>query len=94
MRFSVPPLTAIRQPIAAMSAKAVGLLIEGHGRDTGYGPVQTLPFEFVVRESTGALTGKAVHKIALSRSPLRPPLGRRGRVSVGNAPHVERQHIG
>jgi len=58
VRFSVPPLTAIRQPIAAMSAKAVGLLIEGHGRDTGYGPVQTLPFEFVIRESTG-LAGEA-----------------------------------
>jgi LacI family transcriptional regulator len=52
VRLSVPPLTAIRQPIADMTATAVSLLIEGLGKPaTAAGHV--LPFGFNVRGSTG-----------------------------------------
>jgi LacI family transcriptional regulator len=53
VKISVPPLTAIRQPIAAMTSRAAELLIEmKNGRDDQLAS-HVLPFEFVVRESTG-----------------------------------------
>ncbi len=53
VRMSVPALTAIRQPIAAMTARAAELLIEGKAR--GGAPAYArhlLPFDFVERVST------------------------------------------
>ena len=52
VRMSVPAITAIRQPIAQMTAKAAALLIDASLR--GLRPVQPveLPFEFMIREST------------------------------------------
>ncbi|AGH51040.1 LacI family transcriptional regulator [Sphingomonas sp. MM-1] len=50
--FSLPPLTAIRHPTAAMAERAAALLIEGHGLDMPPSPPCTLPFELVVRGST------------------------------------------
>jgi LacI family transcriptional regulator len=53
VRFSVPPLTAISQPIAAMTARAAELLITVRTKgDEPAGP-SVLPFELVVRGSTG-----------------------------------------
>ena len=53
VRFSVPPLTAIRQPISDMAAKLTELLIEtANGADVA-GDYR-LPFELVVRNSTAA----------------------------------------
>lgn len=53
VRFSVPPLTAIRQPTAAMIAKACEKLIAVSKGEAATGSYE-LPFELVVRESTGA----------------------------------------
>lgn len=52
VRMSVPALTAIRQPIAAMTARAAELLIIA--KATGVQPDHghLLPFDFVAREST------------------------------------------
>jgi LacI family transcriptional regulator len=50
--FSLPPLTAIRQPTAAMAERAAGLLIEELGTDPVGKPPHILPFEFIVRGST------------------------------------------
>ena len=52
VRFSVPPLTAIRQPIAAMAKRAVSELINAGG-NIGDGIEHFLPFDLVVRNSTG-----------------------------------------
>ena len=52
VRFSVPPLTAIRQPTAAMIATASARLIALSKGEDGYGSYQ-LPFDLVVRTSTG-----------------------------------------
>jgi len=50
--FSLPPLTAVRQPTAAMAERAASLLIGERGLSgTGADP-HILPFEFVVRGST------------------------------------------
>jgi len=56
VRFSVPPLTAIRQPTAAMSACAVRELIaaKGHLAD---GTDHLLAFELIIRETTGRYCG-------------------------------------
>ncbi|ANU07350.1 LacI family DNA-binding transcriptional regulator [Paraurantiacibacter namhicola] len=51
VRFSVPPLTAIRQPTAAMIAKACEKLIEIR-RDGGTGDAFILPHRLVERDST------------------------------------------
>lgn len=52
VKFSSPKLTAIRQPIAPMVARAAELLIrENNGERTEAG-LQLLPFELVMREST------------------------------------------
>jgi LacI family transcriptional regulator len=57
VRFSVPPLTAIAQPIAPMTARAAELLIEAkQGKPDPEHP-SVLPFELVVRASTGPRDG-------------------------------------
>ncbi|TFI59725.1 LacI family DNA-binding transcriptional regulator [Sphingomonas parva] len=54
VRFCAPPLTAIRQPIAPMTATAAELLIRAaNGDEIEDGP-HVLPFELIVRESTAA----------------------------------------
>ena len=50
--FSVPPLTAIRQPTAAMAERATSLLIEGLGAVGDGTAAHVLPFELVIRGST------------------------------------------
>lgn len=57
VRFSMPPLTAIKQPIAAMTARAAELIIAAKsGADSPVTPV-ILPFELVVRDSTAVCGG-------------------------------------
>ena len=51
-RFAAPPLTAIRQPIAAMAGKAAELLITRRQPEGPDDRRHVLPFELVVREST------------------------------------------
>jgi len=51
VRFSVPPLTAIRQPTAAMIGKACAHLIALSKGEEGLGAFE-LPYEFVVRATT------------------------------------------
>jgi len=53
MRHANPPVTAIVQPIAAVSARAVQLIIEQ--RRTGHAPVDpvVIPAEMVFRGTTG-----------------------------------------
>jgi LacI family transcriptional regulator len=52
VKFSSPPLTAIRQPIAEMASLAAELLIRTvNGEPTE--PSHVLPFKLIVRESTG-----------------------------------------
>lgn len=54
VRLSVPPMTAIRQPTAAMIAKACeGLIAASSGTDAG--GCYEVPFELITRESTGPL---------------------------------------
>jgi LacI family transcriptional regulator len=54
VKFSVPPLSAIRQPIAPMTACAATLLIRAaNGEDVPDTPA-VLPFELIVRGSTAA----------------------------------------
>lgn len=50
--FSLPPLTAIRQPTAAMAECAAGLLIERQGHDPSGTPPHVLPFELIIRGSS------------------------------------------
>jgi LacI family transcriptional regulator len=52
VRMSVPSLTAIRQPIAAMTAKAAELLIDAKIKNLDGNSRHLLPFEFIVRDST------------------------------------------
>ncbi len=52
VRFSVPPLTAIRQPIAAMARRAASELIE-QKIDSQQGAEIILPFELIIRRTTG-----------------------------------------
>ncbi len=54
VKFSTPPLTAIRQPIAPMAARAAELLIAANSGEAGPATVQILPFELIVRGSTAA----------------------------------------
>ena len=51
VRFSVPPLTAIRQPTAAMIATACARLIAMAGGEDGNGSFE-LPYDLIVRAST------------------------------------------
>jgi LacI family transcriptional regulator len=52
VRFSVPPLTAIRQPTAAIIARATELLID-RAAGTDVAGIFTIPHELVVRGTTG-----------------------------------------
>lgn len=54
VKFSRPALTAIRQPIAAMSAHAAEQLIKASGEDVDEGSCALLPFELIERSSTAA----------------------------------------
>ena len=56
VRFSVPPLTAVRQPVAAMIEAACKHLIACNGKPVGGGSFE-VPFELVVRDSTRTQTG-------------------------------------
>ena len=47
-RFSVPPLTTVRQPVATMAAAAIDLMV--HQRAAGHA---TFPMELIVRRSCG-----------------------------------------
>ncbi|MBB3763596.1 LacI family DNA-binding transcriptional regulator [Sphingomicrobium lutaoense] len=51
-RFAVPPLTAIRQPTAAMIARACELLMDAAEGQPANGD-HCLPFDLIVRETTG-----------------------------------------
>lgn len=51
VRFSVPPLTAIRQPIADLAAKVSDLLIDAANGKEAHGNFQ-LPFDLVLRGTT------------------------------------------
>jgi len=51
-RFCVPPLTAIRQPIAGMTACAAVLLIRAANGEPLHEEPKVLPFELIVRQST------------------------------------------
>lgn len=57
VKFAAPPLTAVRQPIAAMTARAAELLIRAAGGEPGPGAPDILPFELIVRSSTAAPAG-------------------------------------
>ncbi|MET0273713.1 MAG: LacI family DNA-binding transcriptional regulator [Phenylobacterium sp.] len=56
---SIPPLTTVRQPIFEMAAAAAEMLINGECEPVtgGKPPSRLLPFDIVVRESTGAPNG-------------------------------------
>jgi len=54
VRFSVPPLTAIRQPIAAMARQAAQELIE-NSQNKAPGREIILPFKLIVRQTTGPI---------------------------------------
>lgn len=56
-RFNVPPLTAVRQPIAAMAARAAELLIAATTGGAEPDEPSILPFELAVRGSTAAPGG-------------------------------------
>ncbi|QPQ54358.1 LacI family DNA-binding transcriptional regulator [Allosphingosinicella flava] len=53
VRMSAPPLTAIHQPIAGMTSLAAEMLIQIKDGRSDLSSGQILPFEFVVRGSTG-----------------------------------------
>ncbi|WP_165189172.1 LacI family DNA-binding transcriptional regulator [Caulobacter soli] len=54
VRMSVPPLTAVRQPVAKMAEMAADLLINASASGDKLGGGSTLvPFELMVRASTG-----------------------------------------
>jgi LacI family transcriptional regulator len=53
VRFSHPPLTAIVQPIAAMTAAAARLLIRAKAGDADLPETMILPFDIARRGSTG-----------------------------------------
>jgi LacI family transcriptional regulator len=57
VKFSAPPLTAIRQPIAEMTARAAELLIKVNSGEPGPTKTQIVPFSLIVRSSTGPLKG-------------------------------------
>jgi LacI family transcriptional regulator len=57
VKFTDPPLTAIRQPIAEMAARAAELLIRATKGDEPGGTLSILPFELIVRGSTAPPRG-------------------------------------
>lgn len=52
VKFSTPPLTAIRQPIAGMTACAADLLIRTANGEAVSTDAHVLPFDFIVRGSS------------------------------------------
>lgn len=54
VKFSNPPLTAIVQPVAAMTAEAARLLIRAKAGDADLPQGVVIPFDLVVRRSTRA----------------------------------------
>lgn len=54
VKFSAPPLTAIRQPIAEMTACAADLLIRAANGDPVPDSPNVLPFDLIVRGSTAS----------------------------------------
>jgi len=52
VKFGAPPLTAIRQPIAAMTASSAELLIRAANGEAGLEQARVLPFELIVRASS------------------------------------------
>ena len=54
MRFTHPPLTAVVQPIAEVTARAVELLIAAQGGGEREGAPVVVPARLTVRESTAA----------------------------------------
>lgn len=54
VKFSNPPLTAIVQPVAAMTAEAARLLIRAKAGDDDLPQGVVIPFDLVVRRSTRA----------------------------------------
>lgn len=58
VRFAHPPLTAVAQPIAAVTARAVELIIAG-GQDVANDAVIVEPASLVIRGSTGACPARA-----------------------------------
>jgi LacI family transcriptional regulator len=59
VKFSTPPLTAIRQPISEMTARAAKLLIELTQGGAAPEDTEILPFELIVRGSTTTPSGRA-----------------------------------
>jgi LacI family transcriptional regulator len=57
VKFSNPPLTAIRQPIAPMAARAAELLIGSNGGSEAPDTISLIPFELIVRGSTARPAG-------------------------------------
>ena len=53
VRFSHPPLSAIRQPIAAMTAQAAELLMRAKAGDADLPSDRLVPFSLIERGSTG-----------------------------------------
>jgi LacI family transcriptional regulator len=63
VKFSTPSLTAIRQPISQMTARAAQLLIGANRGESETEETEILPFEFIVRGST-AIASSAPKKRA------------------------------
>ena len=59
VKFSTPPLTAIRQPISEMTARAAKLLIQLTQGGAAPADTEILPFELIVRGSTTTPSGRA-----------------------------------
>ena len=59
VKFSTPPLTAIRQPISDMTARAAKLLINSSQGGKPPEDPEILPFELIVRGSTTKPSGRA-----------------------------------
>lgn len=57
VKFSTPKLTAIRQPIAPMVARAADMLIRTNNGEPVSAKLQLLPFDLVMRESTAPPAG-------------------------------------
>jgi len=56
VRMSVPSLTAVRQPIAAMTARAAELLIGTKAKGSPWESRHLLPFDFIIRASSGPVS--------------------------------------
>ena len=57
IRLAHPPLTAIVQPIAEVTAQAVALIIADHGNGPTTATPVTVPARMIVRESTASIFG-------------------------------------